>query len=266
MPWKTDSEGVLAVDENKNPIWISDNGEEKGFDVPEFKKRLSEANAESRDRKEKIRALEAKAKIFDGIEDLAKWKADAEAALEFRQNASQKDKDTEAEIAKRIEAATAPLKAQIADRDRQIADGAKCLLEANQRINGFKVNGAVSGSRKLQERLSPEFRKLIGREMARIGAVDDEGNVYFKGEDGKALYGENGYATADEAVEPLLKFLGLDPAKVLLSTSTTNGSGSSGSGSQGSSGGKVMLRAQFDALSPADKMKAVKSGVKVVDA
>ncbi len=266
MPWKKNEDGALTLDEKGNPIWTSESGEEKGFDYLDHMKRLAEANAESKERKEKIRALEAKYRIFDGIEDLAQWKSDVEAAVEFRKNAPEKDKQSEAEMAKRIEAATAPLKVQIAERDKKIAEGEKSLQEAVQRINGFKVSGAVSGSKTLQERMSPEFRKLIGRELVRVGDVDEDGNVFFRGADGKPIYGEDGYASADAAVERVLKSLGLDPANVLLSPSTTNGSGSSASGSSsGASGPQTMKRTQFDALSPQERMEAIKSGVTVTD-
>lgn len=74
MPWKLDESRKIVTDANGNPVFVTETGEDKAVDYPGLLKRLSEVNVESGTRKQKIRALEEKLALFDGIEDLKAWK------------------------------------------------------------------------------------------------------------------------------------------------------------------------------------------------
>lgn len=234
MAWKKDDKGNLAVDEHGNPVWTTDSGEDKAVDYPAMVKRISDINAESKGRKEEIKALKEKYALFDGIEDLSTWKEEALKAIELQKNAPEKDKELEAQIAARVESATAGLKAQIAAKDKTLAERDKALAEQDTTIRSMAINADVKGSKILMERIKPEFRPLLERELVRAGALDDEKKVYYRNAKGEPLYGETGtYATREEAPLMLLKELGIDAATVLLSQDGgTTGSGGKPGGSQ----------------------------------
>lgn len=236
MAWKKDEEGHFVADANGNPIWTTDSGEDKAVDYTALTKRISEVNAESQGRKEKLRALNEKLAIFDGIEDLAAWHKEALESIEFRKNAPDKDKELKEQLDSRVEAAIAAQKAQIEARDKTIVERDKTIAEMDSTIRNMAITADVRESKILAERIKPEFRPLLQREMMRAGAMDDEKKIFYRRADGNPHYGEDGsYATREEAPLMLLKELGIDAATVLMSQDDASGSG--GNPPQGGSGG-----------------------------
>lgn len=238
MAWKKGDNGNLVCDDNGNPVWVNEAGEEKPCDYAALTKRLSEVNIESMKRKEKNRALEAKYAIFDGIEDLAAWKEEALKALEALKNAPEKDKELEAQITARIENATAGLKAQLAARDKTLAERDKLIAEKTAAWRDMAISADVKDSKILMERIRPEFRPLLLREMARAGDLDDKNLIFYKDSQGKPFYnGVDGeYASREQVPLLILKEMGIDTANVLLSNDgDTTGSGSKQSTNQHSS-------------------------------
>ena len=118
MAWKQDEEGHLVVDANGNPVWNTETGEDKPVDYTGLTKRLSEVNAESKARKEKLRALEEKFAPLAEIEDLAAYMEEAGKAIEMMKAAPDRDKDIEAQVQSRLEAVSGPLKSQLAAKDK----------------------------------------------------------------------------------------------------------------------------------------------------
>lgn len=59
MPWKMDEDGKFVVDENKNPIFVLDSGEEKSVDYPAMAASLTRVKKEAMERKGKIKEQEA---------------------------------------------------------------------------------------------------------------------------------------------------------------------------------------------------------------
>lgn len=241
MAWKKDEKGQFVADSNGNPVWTNDAGEDAGVDYAGLVKRLSEVNAESKGRKEKLRQAEEKLAVFDGIEDLRAWRVEADKALEALKNTPDKDKELEAQIAGRIESATASLKAQIAAKDKTLAERDKALAEQGAKMRGLLIDADVHNSKLLSERVKPEFRPLLLRELVRAGNLDDDGKVYYRNAEGKPIYNEKGeYATREEAPLSLLKELGIDSATVLLSKDggTTGSNGKPDGGSPFNPGSK----------------------------
>lgn len=241
MSWKLDDNKRLVTDDNGNPVWISEAGDEKAVDYPGLLKRLSEVNGESSERKQKIRGLQEKLALFDGIEDLKAWKDEALAAIEFKKNAPDKDKEIEAQIAARLEAEGAKWQAQKAALDRSIGEKDKRLAEQDVKIREMSIGADVKNSR-LMERVRLEMRPLLERELMRSGALDDDGQIFYRGNDGKPFYNAEGkYATREEAPLMLMKELGIDSSMALLSQDNSGGSGGKpdgGSGGHGGGGGK----------------------------
>ena len=87
MPWKENEDGSLARGEDKNPIWVNEAGLETPADYVGLTKRLSEVNAESKGRKDKLRELEARlAPLAEaGVEDIPAFLAEARDAIEIEE-------------------------------------------------------------------------------------------------------------------------------------------------------------------------------------
>lgn len=237
MPWKLDENKKIIVDENGNPVWESETGEEKSVDYPGLLKRLSEVNGESNGRKQEIRALKEKLALFDGIDDLKAWKDDALAALEFRKNAPDKDKEIEAQIAARLESEAAKFQAQLSARDKSLSEKEKLISEQNAKIRDMSIGADVKNS-KLLARLKPEMRVFMERELTRSGALDEEGLIYYRDSAGKPFYNSEGkYANREEAPLLLMKELGIDSSQVLMSSSNESGSGGLPNGGSGGKSG-----------------------------
>ena len=140
---------------------------------------------------------------------------------------------TKAQIAARLETEAAKFQAQIAAKDKSLAEKEKTLAEQTAKIRQLAIGADVKGS-KIMERLKPELRTLLEREMTRAGDLDDEGLVLYKGADGKPFYNSEGkYATREEAPLMLMKELGIDPATVLATQNNNSGSGGKPNGGTG---------------------------------
>lgn len=222
MPWKKGENGLLAVDEAGNPVWVSESGEEKGADYGQLIESLRKVNAESKTRKEKIRSMEEKYAAFDGIDDLAAFRAEADKAMAQVKTLSEKDRDVDNLIAARVEAVAEGYKKQLAEHEKKNS-------ELENELNRLKVNVCVKDSKMLQ-RVCPDQRKLMEREMRRAGFVGEDGKVQFRDDDGEVFRNEKYEpCTADEAVLAIMKMLNIDSNKALLSLDTANGSGANGS-------------------------------------
>lgn len=227
MAWEKDDKGNFVAGEDGNPIWVEDNGDKVSANYGAKCKDLREANAESRKRKEKLREYEEKYALFKDIEDLTAWKAEADKAIETLKAMPDKDKELEAQIAEKIAAATGNLKAQMAEKDKKLVEKDKAISEQTNRLNALLIKANVQSSKVLNERIKPEDKPFIARELERAGRVDNEGKVYFSYDDGTTiLAGDDAHnATADEAVTLIMEKLGIDPKTKLLSQNNQSGSG-----------------------------------------
>lgn len=239
MPWKMDENGVLAVGEDKNPVWISEAGVETPVDYSELTKRLSEANARKNSQAEKLREMEARFAPLTDIEDIPAFLAEAREAMEMKAHAPDRDKDIEEQVKTRLEAVAAPLKQQLAAREKLLADKDKTIAEVTGRYHAVTVKTDVLNSKLLKERIKPENRPFLERELMRSGTVDENGKVVYRDDNGEVIYDAKGDpATADDAAIATIKRFGLDPATILLSTDTNSGSGAQPSPSGGAMGSR----------------------------
>ena len=265
MAWDVDENGVMRLVDG-NPVWVSETGEKKTVDYQAMSRRLSEVNAESKTRKEKLRALEERYALLADIEDLPAFLNEANKAVEMMRNAPDRDKAIEEQVKNRLDAMAQPLKAQIEARDRKLAEKEKALSETLARCNSAMVKTDVLNSRLLNERVKPEDRPFIQRELMRSGTVGDDGRVVYRFDGEEMIYGRNGdAATVDEAALAILKRLGIDPAVKLISQSGASGTGAPPGGAHGAGGPKVMRRADFEKLDPAWKVRRMREGWTVTD-
>jgi len=93
MPWilKVDEESKAPVLEDGKPVYIDPDGKELALDPPAMYQKIIDLGAESKGHRIKKEELSTQLELFTEVEDLPKWKKDADAALE--QVANFKDKD-----------------------------------------------------------------------------------------------------------------------------------------------------------------------------
>ena len=89
MKLKFDDKGAVVTVEKEGvhfPIYIHEDGKEVDVDVPNLFAKVAEISTEAKTRRQENSALKEKFKIFEGIEDLEKFKNDATAAIETVKN------------------------------------------------------------------------------------------------------------------------------------------------------------------------------------
>lgn len=254
MPWKIDESGVFVKDDKGNPIFVYDGGEEKSVDIPAMSTALTKANREAADRKERIRALEAQMKAFEGIEDIqafiAKAKKDADAVASF----DDKQKSAEEATRARIDAATAPLNAKIKDLE---AANATALSNYHKAL----IDAHFGTSKYVNEKLvNPAMVKEL---FSRYFSVEENGRIVAKNEAGNIVVDKDGPAGFDSALKELVE---TSPYKsFILKASNASGSGANPNTGNNNFGKKIMNRADFEKLDPASKAARMKEGYTLVD-
>jgi hypothetical protein len=270
MPWKlkTTPEGAPVVKDGL-PMFVDPNGADAVFDPNVLQQKLLEVNAESKERREALAALKQKYATFDGIEDLAAYRTEAEEALKLKKNLKDKDlveagrvEEVKAELKKAAAEAETRLKDQAA---RQVAE----LLEKIQKKDGqirrlvisnlFGTSRFFSGKEPVTtlppdiaeahfgERFQVREDPLTGRPVC--VALDAKGEPMLS----RTRIGE--IATFDEAVEMLIDGY----AQKQMIVRQQGGSGGTG-GTGGISGGTPLAQMRA-AYAEAQKCGDVKTMV-----
>lgn len=228
------------------PLFIGDDGKEIAVDVPSTVATISRLNGEAKSHREAKEAAEAKLKAFDGIEDPVAAK-DALAKL-----SNLKDKDL-IEAGKVEEIKAAAIKA--------VEDKYAPIVEENSKLKGElfgeKIGGSFARSKFIAEKaavpadmVQARFGQNFKIEDGKVAAYDQSGNkIYSRAKPGEA-------AEFEEALEILIDQY---PYKDNILKGTGGGSGGKpGSGGGGSA--KMLSRAEFEKLTPADQVAKMKDG------
>ncbi len=246
MPFKIDANGNIATQEVngvKLPVFVHADGKEAAFDADSTLATISRLNGEAKGHREGKEAAEKLLKGFEGITDPAA----ALKALALVKNLDEKnliaagDRDTAvSEAVKSVEEKYAPI--------------VKQAEELRGQLNSHLIGSAFSGSKFIAEKFAAPGP--AGVEMARAlfekSFKVEDGKLVAYGSDGNKIYSRTRHgelASAEEAIELLVDGYA-HKAHIL------KGSGAQGGGAQGGGqGGKrSYTRAQFDALSPAERM------------
>jgi len=149
MPWtlKTDENGLTAVQDGK-PVYVDENGDEAAFDVNQLHAKVLSLGRENKTRREKAedanRKLDETLALFEGVEDLPAWRAEALAALETVRNLG----DEELVRADKVEALKKSMAESFDDKakkerakfDAQIADKETHLTRKEMQIRQLMVS------------------------------------------------------------------------------------------------------------------------------
>jgi hypothetical protein len=252
MKLKLDEAGHATVLDGK-PVYVADDGKEVAFDYAATLGTISRLNGEAKGHRERAEAADARAKLFEGIEDPEA----ARKALSVVKNLDDKKLVDAGEVERIKTELTSALDAKYKPVVKE-RDGLKDELHRE------KIGGSFARSKFIGEKLAipPDMvEAAFGKHFSLV-----DGKVVAKGPDGNTIYSRANpgeLAGFDEAVEMLVNAY---PHR----DSILKGTGASGSGaiqSSGKTGGpKVITRTAFDALDPMTKAAKMKEGFTLTDA
>jgi hypothetical protein len=234
MKLKLTADGSAAVIQDGKPVYVHDDGKDIAFDAVGTVATITRLNAEAKGHRERAEAAEAKARLYDGIEDPAA----AKKALDLVANLDQKKL---VDAGERDKAIAQAIKA-VEDKFAPVVKEADTL---KTQLHTFMVGGAFQRSKFIAEKFATEGPAGVEIAQALFGRA-------FKVEDGKVLaYDANGgkvysrskpgeLADPDEAIELLVE---AHPYKAHL----LKGTGASGGGAlPGGGGGGGALKGKLD--------------------
>lgn len=272
MKLKLDENGNAVLVDGK-PVYIHDDGKEIPFDAARTVETISRLNNEAKTHREAKEAAEGQLsdvqkqiKVFEGL--------DPEAARKALGKLKDLDDGKLIESGKLDEVRNAA-KAEYDSRLKQLQDefGVKegKLMADREALQGHLNNEIIGGSFARSKFISDKmaiptdlvqaaFGKHFRVEEGKLVALDAQGNKMFS----RARPGE--LADFDEALDALVQqYPNRDHILKASGASGTGSSASAGGGGGGGNGSKSITRQQFDQMHPAEKMKAVKSGVAITD-
>ncbi|MBR8182100.1 hypothetical protein KDW54_06765 [Burkholderia ambifaria] len=251
MPFKYDAEGRIVTQDvsgQKLPVFVYPDGKETPFDGDGTIGTISRLNGEAKSHRERAETAEARAKLFEGIED-----ADAaRKALETVKNI----KDGELITAGKVEEIKAAAKRAA---EETVAAANKASAAELEKLRGErdglqtqlydeKIGGSFDRSKFIAEKLAipgdmakAAFGKAFRIEDGKVVAYDASGNKVFS----RVRPGD--VANFDEALETLVE--NYPYRDQILKGSGASGGGASGGGAAG--GKKSYSRAEFNTFDPA---------------
>jgi len=218
MAWKVDENGGFVAQDGA-PIWIYEDGENKGSEAPvDFGKTLKSINdikSESITRKNKLKELGEKYKAIDdlGVEDLSEWIVKANGAMEKVANLTDKEILDAGGIEKiKTQAAEvwqAKLNNTAKSYEEKLAEKEKAIMGKDGAIRNLIIRGAFDRSEFLRDRTVLPSNFAYADMGGRF--VVEEVNGELKGfaldaEGNKLMSAKNPaeYADPDEAIELLV--------------------------------------------------------------
>lgn len=252
---------VEGLDQNIAPLYVQDSASGKwrldvngGFKTLSEIEGLSSALGKERGRadaaEKALKALQAK---YDGFDvDAAKKAMDQVARM------SEDQKAREAQWEQNVQQRLGPVQKE---RDELAAK----LKDAEARYDSMLVDRALADSAFIRDRVSKDpIHQSYVREHFRSAFKVEDGRVVAFDSGGQKMFGTDGQpCDVDTALARLVN--ALPNGQSLLAGSTASGSGAAAGTGGVPAGAKVMRLSQFDALSPAEQMKAIKSGVRIAE-
>lgn len=249
---------TYAEIQDGKPVYLHDDGKTIAFDAPATRDTISRLNREAQQHRERAEAVEAKMKLFDGIEDPAK----ALKALETLKNLDDKKLIDAGEV-ERVKA-----EAKIAFDEQLKANEKKYkpVLEERDSLKNMLHQEKLSTAFNRSKFIADKLAIPVDLAQARFGAnfSIEENKISAKGSDGNPVYSRiraGEIADFDEALEILVDSYPYRDS--ILKGTGASGGGASGSGA-GAGGKRQITRAAFDALGPAEQAKTARE-VSIVD-
>ena len=271
MPVKTtEIEGRTYAELNEDgvPVYVLSDGAEQAYDGEELAKKVGEVNQEAARNRTALKEAKDKLKPFEGIDDLGKWREDADKALTTIANL-----DSKALIdAGKVEEIKAAAIKVIEDRHQdQIREKYEPAIKERDELRGQlhkeMIGGRFARSKFIEDKVAvptPMVEAYFGHHFSiednRIAAKHADGSpVYSKAKPGEP-------ADFEEALELIIE---MSPFKEnILKGTNRRGGGAPGSGNGSALGEKKMSRLDADKLSrenPVEMAKRMSDGWVVMD-
>ncbi len=248
MKLKIDEQGHAVLQDGK-PVYVHDDGKEVPFDAEQAVGKIASLNAEAKQHREAKEAAEAKLKAFDGL-DVDK----AKKALETVANLDDKKLIDAGEVEK--------VKAEMAKAyETKLAEAAAETDKVRGQFHQSLLGGEFARSKFIADKIAVPA-DMVQAVFAKHFSVSEDGKLQAKDALGNPIYSRvnvGSLADFDEALETLVASY---PNKdSILKGNQSNGGGANANGAPT---GNSMNRAQFEALSPVEQMKAVQAGTQIV--
>lgn len=254
MKLKLDENGNVVV-QNGQPVYVHEDGKEAPFDAASAVSKISALNREAQGHREAKEAVEAKIKVFEGIED----PESALKALETVKNLKDGELVTAGKVEEIKAAAKRSAEEQVAAAARAAVEREKALQGDLEKLQGQLHNELIGGnfgrSKLIAEKFAipgdlvqARFGQAFKVEDGKVVAYDAAGNKLFS----RTRAGE--VADFDEALEMLVDQY---PYKDHI----LKGSGASGGGANpgGAGGGNQGVKQGNFGGSKEDRLAAIKS-------
>lgn len=251
MPIKAVIDSVDGLDSSVASLYVKD-GEKYRLDVEGGFKTLAEVEGLSSALGKEREVNKANAKMLKSFEGL-----DAEAARDALAKIANWDENQQKaaeNMQKEFEARLAPL---TAERDKYKTQ----YEEAHAKIDSFTIERALHESKAFQKVEDPIYREHL-QQIVRAGLKIQDGELVGFKQDGTQVFDVNGNpAKGDELISSMIK--SIPNVERYFAGSKAQGSGAS-QVTAGAAKGSIR-RSDFDKLSAADKYRAAKDGVKIID-
>lgn len=252
MPFKKSDDGKqLVLSENGLPIFVGSDGSESPYDVDVKAKQIAELTAKKVNLAKEVEELKAKYAILSEIEDLAAYVEEHKKNAETIASMDEKDREKEASVQKRIDDARKSAVEPVAkERDKLRAE----LEAATANLSKAVIGNAFGQSKYAAEKL---VNVALARQLFEGSFYVKDGKAIGRDADGNDLYGANGVATFDEALDRLVKE---SPFKDNILKAAFGGSGGNGNETKLTNSSGKLSYEDAAKLSPAEYAKARKEG------
>jgi len=233
MPWKREADGTLVLVDG-SPVRVDHTGHEvvmADAAIDDTFSKVSQLVSESMSRKEKIRAMEAKLKVFEGIENLDEWKAEAEKSIATLKNMEDKKLIDAGEVEKVKAEVARAMQSKIDELQRTIQRKDATIQEKENFLHQELIGGRFARSRFINERLAIPSDMVQHRFGSNFKVVD--GKVVAFDSNGNEIFSKNKpgeLAEFDEAIEIII-------SNYPYKDSIMKGSNASGAGVHSGGGG-----------------------------
>jgi hypothetical protein len=244
MSWKRDENGQLVMDDSGNPVRVGTDGKEYAFSddvLDSTLQNLETANAEAAKRKQKLRDLEGKLKPIEDIEDLQKWRKEADEAMKTVQNLKDEDLIKSSEVENFKKQLTDSYEQKIQELQGQLEKTAGKLREKSISAQ-FAQSSMFVGEDKKTAFTPRVAEKYFGSNFHLDEETGDP--IPYDNQGNKILSRKNPGNTAsfDEAIEILIE---QDPDRDSILRGPKPGGGTPPGGGPGPSRDTAMSRQDF---------------------
>lgn len=246
MPFKRDENGQLAVDDSGNPIRVDADGKEYPFGddaLDSTLQNLAKANSEAAERKRKLREYESKLKPIEDIEDLEKWRAEADKALSTVKNLDDKKLVDAGEVEN--------LKKSISESyEKKLAELTETIKAKDSELYQEKVSSRFAKSQAIEKTvLTPDIAEAY---FSKNFKIEDGQVVGYMGDE--KIYSKENPGQLADFDEALSTIIDKYPMKEKILKANPGGSGTP------PNSGATNLQGDWRNLSPAERLNAARSG------